>query len=310
MSWVQLAGALEIGLIYGFVAIGVYISFRILKFPDLSVDGSFPLGAAVCGALLVQGIHPGWATAGAVLAGALSGWVTAILSTRLKILNLLAGILTFSALYSVNLRVLGGRPNLSLLGQRTLFSPIEQDPTLKLLILLLGLAVVVALGVLFFKTELGLSIRAAGANARMAKALGISESKAIQIGISISNAWVALAGALLCQLSGFADVSMGVGTVVIGLASVIIGEALIQRRSILFSLASCVLGSLVYRVLISLALNSEVSGLQGGDLNLLTTALVVGAMVLPRILKGSRLNCFRGLEMRKAASVIVQGVLK
>lgn len=284
MNWVQLSGALELGLIYALVAMGVYLSFRILQFPDLSVDGSLPLGAAVCASLIVQGVHPGWATGAAVLAGGLSGILTAVLCTRLKILNLLSGILTFTALYSVNLRVMGQKPNLSLLGQPTLFSSLDSSPNLKLGILALVL-LAVSVGVYWFlKTEVGLAIRATGANEKMAQAMGISTARSIQLGLGISNAGVALAGALLCQVSGFADVSMGVGTVVMGLASVILGEALFRKSGVGMGLLACILGSLLYRVFITVALNSEISGLQTGDLNVLTTGLVVMAMVLPKYL--------------------------
>jgi putative ABC transport system permease protein len=286
MNLIQFVGAVELGLVYSFVAIGVYISFRTLDFPDLTVDGSFPLGAAVCAALITMGYHPLVATGFAILSGALAGLVTAWLSTNLRMLNLLAGILTMTALYSINLRVMG-RPNIALLGEKTVFtslftwsSSIVSHHFLPLWIL--AIAVLVAV-FWFLGTNLGLAMRATGANARMSRAQGINDKKMIWLGLSTSNALVAFAGALFAQVHGFADVTMGVGTIIIGLAAVIIGEALMPTRTIFVALSACILGAIVYRLVIAMALNVGDFGLQASDLNLVTAVLVAVAMMIPSL---------------------------
>jgi putative ABC transport system permease protein len=287
MNLIQLQGALELGLIYSFVSIGVYLSFRVLRFPDLTVDGSFPLGAAVCASLITRcGIHPIIAIALAGLSGALVGWVTAVLSTHLKMLNLLAGILTMSALYSVNLRVMGNKPNLSLLGEATLLQALDGTVLgvpLTLLALLASVVFVALLTIWFLKSQVGLSLRATGSNSRMARSQGVNDRALIGIGLSLSNGCVALGGAVFSQVFGFADVTLGVGTIVIGLASVIIGEALLPTRTVTQSVFGCIAGALLYRLLIACALNLGDLGLQASDLNLITAVLVTLAMSLPQI---------------------------
>lgn len=228
MTSVLFLGALEIGLIYALVALGVLISFRILDFPDLTADGSFPLGGAVCAVCIVNGIDPWLATFAAAIAGALAGLVTAWLHVSLKILQLLASILVMIALYSVNLRVMGS-PNLSLLNEPTIYAPfISEDGSNQLYIqplFVLGFVIVAKLLLdWFFNTEVGLAVRATGANLRMAKAQGIATGKMIFLGMAISNALIALGGSLYVQTQGGADMSIGVGTIVIGLAAVIIGK--------------------------------------------------------------------------------------
>ncbi|MBY0281990.1 MAG: ABC transporter permease [Alphaproteobacteria bacterium] len=286
MNWIQFTGSVELGLIYSLVALGVYLSFRTLQFPDLTVDGSFPLGAAVCASLITLGVHPGLATFAAILAGAFSGLVTAWLSTHLKMLNLLAGILTMTALYSLNLRIMG-RPNIALLGEKTIltewFSGTTAFVSSHFAPLMLATIVFGALLYCFLNTRLGLAVRATGSNPRMGRAQGINDHKMIWLGLSVSNALVALAGALFAQVHGFADVTMGVGTIIIGLAAVIIGEAILPTTTILKALLACVVGAILYRLVIASALNVGDFGLQASDLNLVTAVLVACAMLLPSI---------------------------
>lgn len=279
MNAVQFFGALEIGLVYSLVAMGIYLSFRVLNFADLTVDGSFPLGAAVCATLITLGVNPVIATFVAVCAGVVAGFITALIATRLNVLHLLASILTMTALYSVNLRIMG-KPNISLLGESTLFNQ-SSIPTLGILALIVG-------GILFLlhyflKTQIGLAIRAAGNNSRMARAQGIPDHHCVWLGISISNALVALAGALFAQLNGFADVTLGVGTIIIGLAALIIGEALLPVRIIIQALIACVVGTILYRLVITQALNINGFGLKASDLNLITAVIVTLAMMLPNL---------------------------
>ena len=279
-------GALETGFIFALVALGIFISFRILDFPDLTVDGSFPLGAAVAASTIVAGLNPILATLLACIAGSLAGVITALLNVKLKILHLLASILTMIALYSINLRVMGG-PNQALLGVETLLTPLDNlsIPYYIAYPIAFGVLAFVVLGLLvaFLKTELGLAMRATGSNPRMAKANGVNTSLMIILGMAISNALVALAGALFAQSQGSADVTMGVGVIVIGLASVIGGEALLSTRTILLWALACVVGSILYRIVIAFALNGEVLGLQAQDLNLITAVLVTLAIVAPNM---------------------------
>lgn len=285
MSAIALLGALEIGLVFGLVALGVYLSFRVLQFPDLTVDGSFPLGAAVTATLIVHLVDPWLATLAGTAAGALAGLATAWMNLRLGILNLLASILTMIALYSINLRIMG-RPNVALLGERTVLSPLQDGPlpVYVLTPLALAVAVLAIKGLLdrFLNSEVGLALRATGANPRMARAHGIGTERAILLGMALSNALVALAGALFAQAQGSADATMGVGTIVVGLAAVIGGEALWAPRSVAWATAACILGSILYRLIVALALNIDALGLQAQDLNLITAVLVALALVLPR----------------------------
>jgi len=286
LSEIALYGAIETGLIYGLVAFGIYISFRVLDFPDLTVDGSFPLGAAVAAMLILAGWNPWLATAAAVLAGMAAGAVTALLNVKLKILNLLASILTMIALYSVNLRIMG-RPNVALLTEETVLTPwynldlaYHQVP-----VLLFIIVVFVGLILLwrFMKSETGLAMRATGANPRMARAQGIATGAMIVLGVALSNGMVGLAGALFAQSQGAADVTMGVGVIVIGLASLIGGEAVITPSTVVRALLACVVGAIIYRLAIAFALNADVLGLQAQDLNLITAVLVTLAIVLPGV---------------------------
>ena len=240
MSLVSFMGAVEIGLIFALVALGVWISFRVLNFPDLTADGSFPLGGAVAAVLIVAGYNPWIACLAACATGALAGLLTSWLHVSLGILQLLASILTMIALYSINLRIMDA-PNVSLLGETTVFTPFVSDENSYWMqsLILLGIVFVVK-GLLdwFFASQIGLALRATGANARMACAQGIATGRYTMAGMALSNALIALAGALYVQTQGGADISMGIGTIVVGLAAVIIGETLLpSRRMLIVTLA-------------------------------------------------------------------------
>ncbi len=300
MSQVALLGAVEIGLVYGLVALGVFLSFRILNFPDLTVDGSFPLGGAVTAVLIVGGWSPVLATALGTLAGAAAGLVTAALNVRFKILHLLASILTMIALFSVNLRIMG-RPNVAVIQQDTVLTPFygalaAPQFVVKPLVVGLIVALVAALLIRFLYSEHGLAMRATGANPRMARAQGIGSNGYVYAGMALSNGLVGLAGALFTQTNGFADVTSGVGTIVVGLAAVILGETLFRARSVLVAVIACIAGSILYRIAIALALNADFLGLEPSDVNLVTALLVALALILP----GAR-NPLRGILRRPAA---------
>ncbi|MDI6837246.1 MAG: ABC transporter permease, partial [Rhizobiaceae bacterium] len=289
MSQIAFWGAVELGLVFAFVAIGVYLAFRVLDFPDLTVDGSFPLGAAVAAVLIIAGLNAWLATAVAMAAGSVAGLVTAVLNVRFKILNLLASILTMIALFSVNLRVMG-KPNVALLNQDTMLTPFYGHGLADYYVRPLFLFVLVGVAVLlvwrFLESDAGLAMRATGANSRMARAQGVQTGNQIYLGMAISNALVALGGALFAQTNGFADVTAGVGTIVVGLAAVIIGETLFGNRGLLIALIGCIVGSIAYRLAIQLALSSDVLGLKASDLNFVTAVLVAVALVLPRLRRG------------------------
>ena len=285
MSMISFMGALEIGLIFALVALGVWISFRVLDFPDLTADGSFPLGAVVAAVMIVGGYNPWVACLCAALAGAVAGLLTAWLNVRLGILQLLASILTMIALYSINLRI-AGAPNVPLLGETTVFSAlVTDDNAVWMQPLVLGVIVLIAMIALtwFFNSQIGLALRATGANPRMARAQGVSTDRLTLFGMALSNALIALGGALYAQSQGSADVNMGVGTIVIGLAAVIIGETLIPSRIMRTVIIATVLGAVVYRLFIALALQADFIGLQAQDLNLITAVLVAVALVLPQL---------------------------
>ena len=286
MSSIAFFGAVESGLLFGLVAFGVFIAFRVLDFPDLTVDGSFPLGAAVAAILIVSGWNPWLATAMAMVAGCMAGAVTAWLNVRLQILNLLASILTMIALYSVNLRIMG-RPNVALLGDETVFTPFENwDIPFYLInpIILSGFVLVVyLLFVRFMTSEVGLAMRATGVNPKMARANGVHTGRLTILGVAVANGMVGLAGALFAQSQGTADVTMGVGTIVIGLAAVIGGEAIMSTRTIARWIFACLVGAILYRLAIAVALNADWIGLKAQDLNLITAVLVTLAIVMPRM---------------------------
>jgi putative ABC transport system permease protein len=297
-----LIGALTIGLILSLLALGVFISFRVFEFPDITADGSITLGAALAAVLLVAGVHPFIATASAFVAGALAGTLTGVIHTRFGINKLLSGILVMTALYSVNLHVMG-KSNVPLLSERTLATLAERGATWAhggagdldfwgwnvglrdAGMLVMALIVVVAIaGCLyaFFRTNLGTAMQAAGDNPQMIRALGVNVENMIVLGLALSNGLVAASGALLAQYQGFADVQMGIGMVVWGLASIIIGEALVGVRQLGFVITGAVLGSVLFRLLVAIALRG---GLDPNDLKLVTAAFVFAALILPGILQ-------------------------
>ncbi|PLX71360.1 MAG: ABC transporter permease [Denitrovibrio sp.] len=290
MSYFAFLGAIEHGLVFSLMAIGVFLTFRALDFPDLSVDGSLPLGAAVSALLITKGVDPYLSVAAATLAGFGAGAITALLNTKLKILNLLAGILTMIGLYSINLRVMG-MPNIPLLGYETVFTPIEAmgiSPQVAAIGLFAVFALVICVFLVwFFHTDIGLALRATGDNMKMVKAQGVNTDRMIFFGVALSNGFVAMSGALVAQSLGFADVNMGIGTVVAGLASVIVGEAVLSSSTVLKAVIGVVIGSMIYRLAVAFALSVELGPikLSPGDLNLITAIIVVIALTFPGIRK-------------------------
>lgn len=259
------------GLIYGVVALGVYITFRVIDFPDLTCDGSFVLGAATSSVLLQLNCDPFLSIIAAIFAGAIAGLITGILYVRFRLTNLLSGILTSFMLYSINLRIMGS-PNI------TLFD-LESANILWLLVVALILVVITSYLLL---TDFGLAIRSIAQNKVLARNSGINVSLVTIIGLAISNAMIALGGSLFAQQQGFADIGSGVGTVIMGLASVMIGERLLPYRSIIVQVISCFIGSIVYRLLLGFALYTDYLGLKTQDLNLVTGILIVSIMYISR----------------------------
>ncbi|HWL10282.1 MAG TPA: ABC transporter permease [Planctomicrobium sp.] len=301
-----LIGSLTIGLILSLLAFGILISFRVVAFEDLTVDGSLALGGACTAALIVSGTHPVLATFYGSLAGATAGAVTATLHTQFGINRLLSGILVMTGLYSVNLRVMG-KSNIPLLSHPTVMDYADtlshwlfagktmlhfgrwEAPARDISSLLLMLIIAVVAGVVlfaFFRTHFGLAMQAVGDNNRMIRALGVSVEKMTILGLFIGNGLIALAGALLAQYQGFADVQMGIGMLVWGVASVILGESLVGTRKIGFLITGAVMGSVLFRLLVAIALRW---GLNPNDLKLITALFVFAALILPLVLaRGSR----------------------
>lgn len=288
MSLLALFGALESGLIYALVALGVYISFRVLDFPDLTADGSFPLGGAVAGVAIIAGVNPWLACIFGMLAGGVAGLVTAWLHVKLGILQLLSSILVMVALYAVNLRIMQA-PNLALLGEPTIFDELVTDSNgYWMRCVVIGGVVIAAKFFLdwFFSTEMGLAMRATGSNLRMSQAQGIATSRSILLGMAISNGLIALAGAIFVQTQGGADISIGVGTIVIGLAAVIIGETIMPAKKMRWITLSAIVGAILYKFFIQIALSNDTLraiGFGPQDVNLVTALLVVIALILPKI---------------------------
>ncbi len=288
MTYFAFMGALEQGFAYGFLVLGVYLTFRVLDFPDLTVDGSLPLGAAVSAVAITAGYNPFLSLLFALIAGFLAGTITGILNTKFGILHLLASILTMIALYSINLRVMG-RPNITLLGKPTILDPLTNagigmfNAAPLLFGALSGLALLLLLWLLH--TAFGLAMQATGVNRQMITSQGVNTDRVIILTVGLSNGLAAVSGALLCQSQGAADVNMGVGTIVAGLASVIVGETLFGCRTIGRTLLAVLLGSVIYRLTIALALSLKLGqfSFTPSDLNLLTAMLVVGALTLPKL---------------------------
>ncbi|SDB99453.1 putative ABC transport system permease protein [Raineyella antarctica] len=274
--------ALDLGLVFAVMALGVYISFRILDFADLTVDGSFTTGAATAAALIVSGVSPWLATVASIGAGLVAGSITGLLHAKGGINPLLAGILTQIALYSINLRIMG-RANVPLLRAQTIMSPLRDARLLGTpvsVLVFLGLAVIVAaLLVWLLSTDMGLAMQATGDNESMIRSLGVNTDAMKIFGLALSNGLVALCGALIAQYQGFADIGMGIGLIVAGLASVIIGQAIFGQRTVLIAASAVVVGSVVYRVVIQIAL---MVGLNPNDMKLISAVLVVVALLLPK----------------------------
>jgi putative tryptophan/tyrosine transport system permease protein len=305
-----LIGSTTIGLILALLALGIFISFRIFSFPDITAEGSFTFGAATASSLIVAGINPLIACMCAFLAGMIAGASTGVIHTRFNINPLLAGILVMTALYSVNLHIMG-KSNVPLLNVTTVFTWIENlsaaisGPEGKVMVIGwevaskdLWLLLFCFLGILicclilwwFFKTNLGTAMRATGDNSQMIRALGVNTKKLIIAGIALSNGFIALAGAMLAQYQGFADVQMGLGMMVWGLASVIIGEAIINDNSVGFVITGAVAGSVLFRLLVAIALRW---GLNPNDLKIITALFVFIALILPGLMKNKKKLTFK-----------------
>lgn len=269
-----------LGVEYGLLALGVFITFRILNLPDLTVDGSFAFGMAVSTVLCAQG-HPFLGLGAGLLAGALAGMVTAFLQTACKIHPILAGILTMSGLYTVNITVLGG-PNVSLLGA-VRFYELMGGQAVAVIVLT---AAVLALVAVFFQTVAGLCIRAAGSNEDMVRASSINPTAVRFAALMLSNALVALSGAILAQCQGYGDVGAGSGMIVVGLASVIIGEVIFSRRGVVLGLVSAVLGSVVYRIILALALRYNL--MSANALRLLSAVIIAATLAVPAVSEALR----------------------
>lgn len=273
MSLTIILKAIELGLIFSILSLGVYISFRVLNVPDLTVDGSFATGCAVCAVMTIAG-HPYLGLLLAFVAGGLCGMVTAFLQTKMHMQPLLAGILTMVALYSINLRIMSGAPNISLFSTNTLFTLIDSE----LLILLIFSLVIGFVLFGFFKTNLGLMLRTTGDNEVMVRSSSINVDRMKFIGMALSNGIVALSGALLAQYQNFADITSGTGMMVLGLAGIIIGEAILRKRTIGFGIASAIIGACIYRLLYQFALQF---GIPATDMNLMSAILVAITISLP-----------------------------
>lgn len=275
-----------LGLLYGLLVLGVFMTFRILNYADLTVDGSLPLGAAITAILIFKGVNPFLATLAALPLGAMAGLVTGILHTRFSITPLLSGILTMIGLYSINLRIMG-RPNVPLLRCETIFDALAGGGlSVRAGQTVIALAVITAVVVglyLFLNTELGQALRGTGDNEIMLRSLGVNTDRMKIMGLALSNAIVALSGAMIAQYQGFADINMGIGMIIIGLASVIIGEVVFGVKSILGRLCAVVIGSILYRLAIAFVL--RISFIEYTDLKLFTALLVTIALISPEISK-------------------------
>ncbi|NNU83473.1 ABC transporter permease [Geobacillus sp. BMUD] len=307
-----MTGAVESGLIYAIMALGVYLSFRILDFPDLTVDGSFVTGAAVAATLIVNGANPFMATCLALFVGFAAGCMTGLLHTAGKVNPLLSGILMMIALYSINLRIMG-RSNVPLLNQKTVFTTIQEWGTTfgldsaaaKTWGILLSMTLLALLFKWFtdwfLQTEMGLAIRATGDNPRMIRSLSANTNLLIVFGLGLSNAMVAFSGALVAQYGAFADVGMGIGMIIIGLASVIIGEAVFGTKTIARATLAVIGGAIMYRIVVSLAL--RVQFLETGDVKLITACIVILALVVPQMARQQKEKKRKEEKRRNRAQV-------
>lgn len=301
-----LFGSMTIGLVLALLALGVFISFRIFNFPDITAEGSFTFGAAICAILIVFGVNPVLAVLCSFIGGLIAGALTGLIHTQFKINPLLSGILVMTALYSINLHVMG-KSNIPLLSSGTLFTWFEKFPSLftteNKMINILGWLVnvkdisvmffcfltIVVIGLLllwFLRTNIGTAMRATGDNDQMIRALGVNTKLMIIFGIALSNGLIAVAGAMLAQLQGFADVQMGIGMMVWGMASVILGEALISKNSLGVVITGVVIGAVLFRLLVAIALRW---GMNPNDLKLITAAFVFITIVLPVFFKNKKI---------------------
>jgi putative ABC transport system permease protein len=284
MNLLQFWGAVEIGLIYSLVALGVFLTFKVINFADLTVDGSFPMGAAIVASMVVKSYNPYLALFTCFVFGGVIGVFTSVLNSHFKIMDLLSGILMMTALYSINLRIMG-QPNIALFGHDIIFDGDNNILLMSLIVILIFMLVG-----LLFRTEFGLSMRAIGINSRCAEAQGINLAFYQAITIGLSNGIIALAGGFFALMQGFADISMGTGTIIIGLASVIIGEKLVAKNFFII-LTGCILGSIIYRLAITIALNADFLGLESSDLNMLTSLIVIAFLVAPKLFKRRGMRC-------------------
>ncbi|MBN6188355.1 ABC transporter permease [Aneurinibacillus sp. BA2021] len=306
MSVAALLGSVESGFIFAIMALGVYLTFRILDFPDLTVDGSFATGGAISATMITAGIAPFVSTLSAIATGLLVGAMTGILHTKGKINALLSGILSMIALYSINLRIMG-KANVPLLGEDTVLTQIQGVlSALGDYGLLLALAVIALvikfINDWFLHTEIGLALRATGNNQRMIRSFSANTDNTIILGLSISNGLVALSGAMYAQYQGFADVSMGIGMIIIGLASVIIGEAIFGDRTIFRATFAVIGGAIIYRIVVALAMQV---GLDPSDMKLITALIVIIALVMPRVSASYKDRKRRNARMKKREQDLV-----
>lgn len=337
-------GSVEQGIIYAIMALGVYLSFRVLDFPDLTVDGSFVTGAGTAATMIIFGYHPIVATIVAIILGFVAGCITGLLHTKGKINALLSGILMMIALYSINLRIMGltsensiGRPNIPLLNADTIFvqfhsfwSSLGIDDAINHFFSMLGvqylpttwgtlfIMIIIVLIIKFIvdwflKTEVGLAIRATGDNKKMIRSLSANTDTLVIVGLGFSNALVAFSGALIAQYSKFSDIGMGIGMIIIGLASVIIGEAIFGTKTILRTTFAVIAGAIIYRIVLGLAL--RVDFLDTGDMKLITAIIVICALILPQYFEkkreksrkakrlGERLGTYEHAQRKEGASI-------
>ena len=288
--WNMQSGA-TLGIIWGIMGLGLYLTYRVLNYADLTVDGSLTLGGAISAVYVAAGVHPLVAILLATFGGMMAGLVTAFLHTKLRIPDLLAGILTQFALYTINLRIMG-KANFGLLNQVTIFSMLKDIgiPS-KWVGLCVGLVFAVILVVLvycFFGTEIGCALRATGNNPHMVKAMGGNTKVYITLGLIVGNGLVAMSGGMLAQYQGYADINMGVGTIVIGLASIMIGEVLFSKRTYFHRLAGVIIGSIVYRVIIAIVLRISMNSnfiikITADDMKLITAVIVIFALIAPNM---------------------------
>ncbi len=277
------------GVVWAVMAIGVYVMFRLFGIANLSAEGVFPLGAAITASLISNGVDPVLATLASFIGGMLGGLLAGWMHTKLLISPLLTGIMVLTGLYSINLHVMQGRPNIALLGQDTIYTWLNNlSPSLSKnmtvsIVSLIVLAIVIALLVLFLNTEIGLALRSTGDNEEMSKANGINTDFMIILGYMIANGLIGLAGSMVAQKDGFSDIGMGIGTIVIGLASIIVAEVIFPNKSIGVRLITVIIGSFVYRLIIDTILNQPFIDIKPTDLRLFSAILLTVVLYLPEM---------------------------